>query len=167
MTDADPAKLGWMPRLVLALGALLIAAGVFWHGVTGEVFERIWRNLLDAPSGPMSFRFILQPSMAAIAAIHDSVKDARIGRSPHLSTDGSNPRQRMGHLREGLTATARIILLGIAMDVIYQWLVFDTFYPAQATLIALLLAFIPYLLIRGPATLVARWWRGNVSGEIR
>ena len=46
-----------------------------------EVLERLWRNLLDAPSGPMSFRFILQPSMSAIVAIHDSVKDARTGRS--------------------------------------------------------------------------------------
>ena len=61
----------------------------------------------------------------------------------------------MGRLRGGLIATARIILLGIAMDVIYQFLVFETFYPAQALLIALLLAFIPYLLIRGPVTLIA------------
>ena len=53
------------------------------------------------------------------------------------------------------------------MDVIYQFLVFKTFYPAQALLIALLLAFVPYLLIRGPATRIARWWCGGASGEIR
>ncbi len=53
------------------------------------------------------------------------------------------------------------------MDVIYQFLVFETFYPAQALLIALLLAFIPYLLIRGPAKLIARWWYGGASGETR
>ena len=51
------------------------------------------------------------------------------------------------------------------MDVIYQFLVFKTFYPAQALLIALLLAFIPYLLIRGPATLIVRWWHGGASGK--
>jgi hypothetical protein len=71
----------------------------------------------------------------------------------------------MGRLRGELIATARIILLGIAMDVIYQFLVFETFYPAQSLLIAPLLAFIPYLLIRGPATLIARWWRGGIWGE--
>ncbi len=49
-----------------------------------------------------------------------------------------------------MTATARIILLGLAMDVIYQYLVFKTFYPAEALVVALLLAFVPYLLIRGP-----------------
>ena len=121
--------------------------------------------MLDAPSGPMAFRFILQPSMSATVAIHDSVKEARTGCS-RLTVEG-HPRDRTGRLRGELVATARIILLGIAMDVIYQFLVFETFYPAQALLIALLLAFIPYLLIRGPATLIARWWYGGASGETR
>ena len=115
----------------------------------------------------MSFRFILQPAMAAIAAIHDGVKDARTGRSPYFWTIARNPRKRVGRLREGLIATARIILLGLAMDVIYQLLVFKTFYPVEALIVALLLAFVPYLLIRGPVTRVARWWRGGASGEIR
>jgi hypothetical protein len=154
-----------MPKLVVVLGTLLIAAGVLWHGLTVEVLERLWRNLLDAPSGPMSFRFILQPSMSAIVAIRDSVRDARTGRS--RLTVAASPRERLGRLRGELIATARIILLGIAMDVIYQFLVFETFYPAQALLIALLLAFIPYLLIRGPAKLIARWWYGGASGETR
>jgi hypothetical protein len=165
MTESNPQQLGLMPKLVVVLGTLLIAAGVLWHGLTVEVLERLWRNLLDAPSGPMSFRFILQPSMSATVAIHDSVKDARTGRSRLTIAD--NPRERMGRLRGELIATARIILLGIAMDVIYQFLVFETFYPAQALLIALLLAFIPYLLIRGPAKLIARWWYGGASGETR
>ena len=33
----------------------------------------------------MSFRFILQPLMAAIAAFHDGAKDARLGREPYLT----------------------------------------------------------------------------------
>jgi hypothetical protein len=71
-------------------------------------------------------------------------------------------------LNEGLNATARIILLGIAMDVIYQRIEFETFYPVEALIIALLLAFVPYLLIRGPVARIARRWRGDASaGEIR
>ena len=58
---------------------LLIAAGGLWHGVTLGALQRGWHDLVDRPSGPMSFRFILQPSMAAIAAIRDGVKDARTG----------------------------------------------------------------------------------------
>ncbi len=167
MTDARSQELGIMPKLVIGIAILLIAAGVLWHGVTVQVFERFWRDLVERPSGPMRFRFILQPSMAAIAAIHGGLKDARTGRSPYFWTVASNPRERVGRLREGLTATARIILLGVIMDVIYQLLVFKTFYPGEALVVALLLAFVPYLLIRGPVTRIARWWRGGASTELR
>ncbi len=44
------------------------------------------------------------------------------------------------------------------MDMIYQWLEFKTFYPAQAATIAILLAFVPYLLLRGPFERIARHW---------
>jgi len=51
---------------------------------------------------------------------------------------------------EGIISTARILILGVVMDSVYQWLVLKTFYPGQAAVIAVLLAFVPYLLLRGP-----------------
>ncbi len=173
MTDLNPQALGFLPKLVIVLAILLIAAGVLWHGVTWETFSHAWRNMVERTSGPLSFRFILQPSMAAIAAIHDGLKDAWTGRSPYFWmvvrfwTVAHTRGERVERLREGLIATSRIILLGIVMDVIYQLLVYTTFYPAQALLIAVLLAFVPYLLIRGPVTRIARWWRGDAPGVIR
>ena len=86
MTDANPQALGFLPKLVLVLAVLLIAAGVLWHGVTWETFPTRLARPGERASGPLSFRFILQPSMAAIAAIHDGVKDARAGRSPYFWT---------------------------------------------------------------------------------
>ena len=172
MTDANPPVLGFLPKVVLVLAILLIAAGVLWHGVTWETFPRAWRNLVDRASGPLSFRFILQPSMAALAAIHDGRKDARTGRSPYLWTVvrfwtvAHTRGERVERLREGLTATSRIILLGIVMDVIYQLLEYTTFYPAEALLIALMLAFVPYMLIRGLVTRLTRWWRGDASAGV-
>jgi hypothetical protein len=74
-----------------------------------------------------------------------------------------NPRERIEWLREGLNATARIILLGIVMDAIYQLIVLKRFYPVEALIIALLLAFVPYLLIRRPAARIARRWRDPVA----
>ena len=47
------------------------------------------------------------------------------------------------------------------MDAIYQYQVLKTFYPGEAVIIALALAFVPYLLIRGPVARTARWWRGE------
>ncbi len=166
MTNADSQELELMPKLVIGLVIVLIAAGGLWHGVTAQVFERFWHDLLERPDGPMRFRFILQPAVAAIAAIRDGLKDARAGRSPYFWTVALNRRERVGRLREGLTATARIILLGLAMDTIYQILVFKTFYPGEALVTALVLAFVPYLLIRGPVTRIARRRHGGAPGAI-
>ena len=105
----------------------------------------------------MTFRFILQPSMAVLVAFHDGRRDARAGRSPYLETLLHKPQERTARLREGLNATARIVLLALAMDVIYQVLVLDTFFPNEALIISLLLVFIPYAIVLG---LVARAWRG-------
>lgn len=167
MTVVNSQALGLMPKLVLGLGAVLIVAGVLWHGITAEAVDRLWRDLVERPSGPMSFRFVLQPTMAAIAAIHDGTKDARTGRSPYLWAIARNPGERIGRMREGLVSTARIILLGLAMDVIYQLIVLRTFYPVEALITALALAFVPYLLLRGPVARIVRWRRRAAPSAIR
>jgi len=116
----------------------------------------------------MTFRFFLQPVMASIAALYDGIKDAQTGRSPYFWTILTNPEKRDGRLHEGLISTARIILLGLCMDAIYQIIVFETFHPVEAVIVALLLAFAPYLLLRGPCARIARRWRsGKPSNEIR
>jgi hypothetical protein len=103
--------------------------------------------------------------MAAIAAIHDVVKLLRAGRAPTVQTVADTPGRRVQLLREGLNATARIILLGLAMDLIYQLLVFKAFYPVEALIIAVLLAFVPYLLVRVLLAPIARQWRCDVSAR--
>ena len=95
-----------LAQLVVALMIAFVALGVAWYGFSAEVRERVWQNLLDRPGGPMTFRFVLQPIMATIAAMHDGVTDARTGRSPYLWTIFSNPEQRGARLREGLISTA-------------------------------------------------------------
>ena len=92
----------------------------------------------------------------------------RTGRDPYFWTILTNPAERGTRLHEGLIATARVILLGLCMDLIYQFIVFDTFHPAEAVIVAGLLAFVPYLLLRGPITRFARWWLARRSAnEIR
>ncbi len=158
----------FLARLVIVLMVGFVVLGIAMYGLSVPVFERIWQNLLERPGGPMTFRFVLQPIMAMIAALVHGVKDARTGRSPFLWTILTDSTKRGSHLHEGLIATARVILLGLCMDLIYQFIVFDTFHPAEAVIVAGLLAFVPYLLLRGPITRVARWWRGRRSAnEIR
>ncbi|KHJ55208.1 hypothetical protein LA66_00530 [Aureimonas altamirensis] len=137
--------------------------GAVWYGFSTDVLVRVWTNIADRPGGPMTFRFILQPCVAGGMAIIDGIKDARLGRSPYLWTIVTNQQERAGRLREGLIATARIILLGLGMDTIYQATVLRTFYPGEMAIIVLLLAFVPYLLLRGPFARIARWWLSRKS----
>lgn len=145
--------LAWLV-VILAVGFVVL--GAFWYGFSAEVHERIWKDIVARPGGPMTFRFILQPTMAAIVASRDGIKDARLGRPPFFWTVLHSPQQRGRRLREELISTARIVLLGLGMDAIYQHQVLKTFYPAEAVLIAFLLAVVPYFLIRGPVSRIAR-----------
>jgi hypothetical protein len=147
-------------RLVIVLMIAFAVFGAVWYGFSAEVRHRVWQQLIDRPTGPMAFRFVLQPVMAAIAALRDGVKDAKSGRSPYFWTLLANPLERFGRLNEGLISTARIILLGLCMDVIYQLIVLKTFYPGEAVIVAAALAFVPYVLLRGPIARIARWRLG-------
>jgi hypothetical protein len=148
-------------RIVVILAAACVVLGLFWYGFSTEVLARIWHDIAERPGGPMTFRFILQPCMAAIAAFHDGARDAHLHRSPYLWTLLTRSDERAGRLREGVIATARVILLGLAMDGVYQTLVLKTFYPVEMLLVAILLAFLPYLLLRGPFARLVRWWNGG------
>jgi hypothetical protein len=156
MANAEPQKLSLLAKLIVASILVLIVLGVVWHGVSIPTFRRIWYDLVERTDAPMRFRFILQPLMAAIVAIRAGINDARTGRSPYFWTMLGNPSERAHRLNEGLNATARIILLGLVMDMIYQVIVLKQFYPAEAVIVALLFAFVPYVIVRGPAARIAR-----------
>ena len=146
-------------RLAVVILAGLLIIGAFWYGLSAENLSRLWRDILDRPGGPMTFRFILQPAMAIVAALRDGIRDARTGRRPYFwALIRGAPEGRRELLWEGILSTARIIILGVVMDTIYQWVAFKTFYPGQAGVIAILLAFVPYLLLRGPIDRIARHW---------
>jgi len=147
-----------LARVAVALIVGLAALGVVWYGVSTEELERVWWNIAARPGGPMTFRFVLQPTMAAIVALRDGVSDARLGRTPYLAAIVHGVEGRSARLWEGVVSTARILILGVVMDVAYQLIFFDVFYPAESAIIAVLLAFVPYALLRGPLARIARHW---------
>ena len=132
-----------------------------------DMSTRLWHDLLARPSGPFAFRFLLQPTMAAIAAIRAGIVDARTGRSPYFLALWTEPAERAARLHEGTSATARIFLLGLVMDSIYQFVVLRKFYPLEAFVVSLVLAVMPYFLIRGPAARVVRWWQSRHGAHHR
>jgi len=165
VNDPIPPSKRLFSRLVLGLMAAFSLGGIIWYGLAPETLARVWQNLVDRPSGPMLFRFFLQPTMATIAAVMSGMKDARRGRTPFWQAVLTSPTERAGRLNEAVVDTSRIMLLGLVMDSIYQYTVFDTFHPVEAVIITLLLALLPYLLLRGIVARVARHWVGPGSAK--
>lgn len=161
MSDIPSKRQILLARLTIVVISALLILGVIRYGLSSVTPKAFWHDLVARAGGPMTFRFILQPAMAMIAAFLDGVKDAKAGRSPYLWTILTNPAERQGRLYEGLIHTARIILLGLIMDGVYQFVVLKSFYPGQAVVIAVVLAFIPYLLLRGPIARIVLWWHGH------
>ena len=131
-----------------------------------ELIIRGWEGLVDRVGGPMTFRLILQPMMATLLAVRAGVKDAREGRPPYLWTLLTDPNQRVDLLREGWRSIARVFVLAVVMDVIYEWVVGRWFYPLETLIVAIVLAVLPYLLLRGPINRLVRRWRRAPGVEI-
>ena len=121
-----------------------------------ELIARGWDGLAARIGGPMTFRLILQPLMAALLALRAGLKDAREGRPAYLWTVLTDPGQRAELLHEGWKSIARVFFLAVIMDLIYQWIMQHWIYPLETLVVAILLAVVPYVLLRGPVNRIAR-----------
>lgn len=124
-----------------------------------EEFNRAIQQLLERPDGVMSLRFILQPTVAAVMAVRAGVKDAREGKPAYLWEVFTNAQERWRLLLSGWKDVAKVFTLAFMLDTVYQLIQLKTYYPVQALIIAATLAFVPYLLIRGPLTRVIRLYK--------
>jgi hypothetical protein len=116
-----------------------------------DMVSRFFSELIGREHGPLSFRFILQPLMATFYAYRAAKKDVQLGRAPYFwDVSKHHGRERRALLREGVKSDARVIVLGVVMDVVYQVIVFRTFHPLQTVVVVFVLAFLPFLLLRGP-----------------
>ena len=155
MTDAQNAKQARMVRLVVTLSVLALVLGAIWYGFSQDVYKRVWTHLVERVGGPMTFRVILQPAVSIVAAVKDGMMDARLGRDPYLYSLLTNRDTRHERLSEGLASTSTVFILAFVIDIVYQYVVFKTFFPGEAVVVAISLALIPYFLLRGPVKRLA------------
>ena len=121
-----------------------------------DLFARIWHDLIGRVSGPMKFRLLLQPVMAIIFATRSAIKDARQGNPPYFWALFTNPAERRKMLQSGWKDIGKVFVMAMIVDVLYQIIVHRWVYPGEVVFVALLLAIVPYLLIRGPLNRVLR-----------
>ena len=115
-----------------------------------DIIARFIDNIIGRVSGPMNFRLLLQPLMALIFAFRDGKKDAHEGRAPYFWALFSIPEHRRDLLHNGWKSVGKVFIIAIILDAIYQYIVHKWFYPGEALVVAIILAIIPYLILRGP-----------------
>lgn len=109
----------------------------------------------------MSFRLIVQPSVAAFFAIRAGWQDGLAGR-PAYFWDILEARSHGRDLvRQAWSDVAKVFVAAILIDAVYQAIRLRWFYPGEAIIVAIVLAFVPYLMIRGPVGRVVRWWNSR------
>lgn len=121
-----------------------------------DIWLRITENLIDRVSGPMKLRGILQPLMAAIFAIMAGLKDARLGNAPYFWSLFTNPATRIDLIKDGWKDVSKVFILALILDTVYQVIVLGFVYPGEAIIVAFMLAILPYLILRGLVTRIAR-----------
>jgi hypothetical protein len=124
-------------------------------------WQRVADNLIGRIDGPMHFRILMQPAMAFFFGVKDGLKDAKENKPPYFWAIFTDSTARTQLLESGLKSVGKILLLAAVLDVIYQIIELHTFYPGETIIVALMLAFLPYLLIRGPVNRVATWWHNR------
>lgn len=121
-----------------------------------EFWTRFTQHMVDRVSGPMHLRLFLQPVMASIFAIIAGLKDAKAGNPPYFWALFTEPEHRAAMLKDGWKSVGKVFVLAIVLDVVYQFIEQRFVYPGEAIVVAILLAIVPYLLLRGLVTRLAR-----------
>jgi hypothetical protein len=115
-----------------------------------HVSSTLWEMLIGRIEGPLTLRLLLQPAIATFFAVRSGLKDARSGRPAYLWKVFTNPAYRYELLHHGWKDVRTVFLMAVLLDSVYQGIEFHWIYLGQAVLVAIILAMVPYVLIRGP-----------------
>jgi hypothetical protein len=110
-------------------------------------------------AGPGRFRFILQPLMAVILGILNGLEDARAGRPPYIYAMLFHPDLRGDLARTGFSTIINVVLIGILLDAVFQWIILGVAHPGAALLIGPILVATPYVVARSLSNRLAQMAR--------
>jgi predicted histidine transporter YuiF (NhaC family) len=113
-------------------------------------------GLMARIDGPMSMRLIIQPLVALFFAFRDGRRYAYEKRPPYfwaLFWEAEHRRELVG---SGWQSIGKVFVIAIVLDLVFQYLVFATFRPIGALVAGIVLAILPYLLLRGPVNRFTR-----------
>lgn len=142
--------------------AVLVAAA---PGALRDAWERggiylfSWEFLSDLPrrlTGPGRFRFVFQPLVAILLGVRAGRLDARAGRPPYILAVIAHSQYRRQLFAETAGELANIVLFGILLDAVAQWLILGVAHPGAALVVGPVLIGLPYAFARATSNRLAR-----------
>ncbi len=120
--------------------------------IVRDVFSRASDQMAGRVTGPLHLRLILTPTMATIFAIRNGLKEARAGLKPYGWRVFTIPDERKAYLKRGWKEIRKVIVVAAVLDMGYQFYVFRAYYVFQTVILVIVLALMPYMVIRGITT---------------
>ena len=120
-----------------------------------EMLSRALAQLAGRADGPLNFRLVVMPTVVTMLAIRAGLRDAREGRRHFLWMVIFDSEKRPHLMRSAAGDVGRVFLIGILLDTIYQVMVIKWVYPPQVVIVAVACAVVPYLVVRGPVSVLA------------
>lgn len=138
-------------------GLTLVVIAVSLPGSLRDIYDRGGIYLFsqafleDIPkrlAGPGRFRFVLQPLISIILGVLGGLADARAGRPPYLSGVLFHRGLRSELMRSGFEAVANLLLMGILLDAVFQWVILGVSHAGAALVVGPVLIVLPYAVAR-------------------
>jgi hypothetical protein len=121
-----------------------------------DYWMRAVENLTARVTGPLNLRLYLQPVMASILAVIAGLKDAKLGKPPFFWSLLTSPERRAEMVKDGWKSVGKVFVLAMILDIAFQLKTLGTVYPDGVLFVAFVLAIVPYLILRGLVTRLAR-----------
>jgi hypothetical protein len=124
-----------------------------------DLFPRSFGEGLEARmTGPGKGRFVLQPLVAIALGTRDGIADAKQGKPPYYIRILFTSEAKHIVLKESLKRIATPLAVGIVLDMILQWLIFQAVFLLPAIMAGAILVALPYSIARGLSNRVVRRW---------
>jgi hypothetical protein len=119
-----------------------------------QMLSRGVEQLLGRASGPLHLRLVTTPAVVIFLAVRAGLRDAREGKSMFFWGILTHPTERPQLLRSALKDIGKASIVALVLDAVYQVWLFRAFYIVQALIVVVVCAILPYLLIRGPISVL-------------
>jgi hypothetical protein len=162
-TNVSPSKTRRLIWVLAGCTVLVLAASIpislryaHEHGGFYLFSSAFLEDIPKRLTGPGKFRFFFQPLIAAILGIRSGLVDVRAGRPAYVYAMLFHRDLRQGMLKDGMLTIVNLVLMGILLDSICQWLILGISYPGAALVIGPTLISVPYAISRAITNRLAR-----------